>query len=596
VRVVVRASAEFTRQVQGDVQRIDGHFTTYPQLVATGHSFDFDKLVDELNSAVDNFNSRGSGFILNIVSHFTLLITQYRPLSGSSYIPTPPSIAKKRAVINVKNNDQRFFLWSLLSCLYQPRSNATSVYSYTKYQDTLNFDGLTFPIRPKDIPKFEKQNPEISVNVISLDPENKGYCIEFLSPEHHRPHHINLLLIHDPDSQTSHYVWIKNFSRLLHGRTKSGGASFVCNSCLNVFSSQRVLNAHIPNCLQHAPQQVLYPPSNDCKLSFKDHDKQHPFKFYCVCDFESFLKPADNVDDDVVSNAKTHIVDEHRVSGYCCYRVTDLDQYQTPPVVYSGDNPLSHFYEHIASECEIINEILSQQIPLSPMSDEQLRHHRAATVCANCNESFTHDNYKVKHHCHVTGDYLFPACNRCNLQLKPKKCKGATTDSYLLNVVFHNLSCYDGHFIIKNFQKQYVEKITKRGKISYDDIKTIPINGEKFLQFQIGNVRFLDSYHFLPSSLDHLVTLLLKSGKNNFKHTTKYLGSHEFVYSKGIFPYNFMTDRSKFSETQLPPIEDFYNALNDEPLSVEDYQRARRIWDFLDIKKSAAISRPLSKI
>jgi len=44
-----------------------------------------------------------------------------------------------------------------------------------------------------------------------------------------------------------------------------------------------------------------------------------------------------------------------------------------------------------------------------------------------------------------------------------------------------------------------------------------------------------------------------------------------------------MTDRSKFGETQLPPIQDFYNSLNDEPLCVQDYERAQQIWKFFNI-------------
>ena len=67
MRVVVRASAKFSRQVESDIQHVDGHFTTHPQLVAAGHSFDFDQLVNELNSSVDNFNSRGSDFVLTAV-------------------------------------------------------------------------------------------------------------------------------------------------------------------------------------------------------------------------------------------------------------------------------------------------------------------------------------------------------------------------------------------------------------------------------------------------------------------------------------------------------------------------------------------------
>ena len=101
-----------------------------------------------------------------------------------------------------------------------------------------------------------------------------------------------MLLLDDPESQTSHYVWVKSMSRLVAGRTKYEGASFVCNSCLNVFSEQRVLDNHIPHCMQHSPQQVVYPdPHNpdEYKLRFHDHDKEHAMKFFIVCDFESFL-------------------------------------------------------------------------------------------------------------------------------------------------------------------------------------------------------------------------------------------------------------------------------------------------------------------
>lgn len=140
-------------------------------------------------------------------------------------------------------------------------------------------------------------------------------------------------------------MWIKNFSRLLAGRTKdtAGGVSFVCNSCLNVFSSQQVLDSHIPNCLLHSPQQLVDPDPEkpqEFKLKFRDHDKEHPLNFYLVCDFESFLTP---VDEDSDPEAKTHVIDEHRVSGFCCHRVTDLLHYQTPPTVYSGPDVMSKF-------------------------------------------------------------------------------------------------------------------------------------------------------------------------------------------------------------------------------------------------------------
>ena len=154
-----------------------------------------------------------------------------------------------------------------------------------------------------------------------------------------------------------------------------------------------------------------------------------------------------------------------------------------------------------------------------------------------------------------------------------------------------------------------MEKHGKDNKINYEDIKVIPLNSEKFVTFQIGNLRFLDSYQFLSTSLEELVSLLLKSGKQNFVETIKrrpcsdfmdmlrrlisrriiiikHLGDHDLVFAKGVYPYAvaYMTDRSKFDETRLLLIDRFYNDLKDEPLTQQDYDRAEQIWTHFDIQ------------
>jgi len=96
--------------------------------------------------------------------------------------------------------------------------------------------------------------------------------------------------------------------------------------------------------------------------------------------------------------------------------------------------------------------------------------------------------------------------------------------------------------------------------------------------FQIGHLRFLDSYQFLSTSLKQLVSLLRKSAKHNFVHTAKYINADdEDTFAKGICPYSFMTGRDKFKETQLPPIEAFHDDFRDEPLDEQDYERAQRV-------------------
>jgi len=470
---MARVAVVFARNIDTDdseiVQRITAHFTSPPQLVTYNgaHRFDIPTLARGFLADVENFNRRGSSFLLERISEFRLIVTRYRPLAASSYLPTPKSIAGKHAVINVLNRDQRCFEYALLSALHPPRDHPTRVSRYQKYLGTLCFDGIEFPVKVRDIDKFEKLNPTISVNVLSLDDgSNNSFCIERLSSETpKRVHHVTLLLLTD-ETGNAHYVWVKNFSRLLGQRTKGSMKRHVCNSCLNVFSSRPVLDRHIPNCLVHSPQQTVYPSANDpkqCKLRFRDYDKQHPLSFFLVCDFEAFLLPLDrddignddydddddndgvsdddddNDDDDSDSEMcidddngdrvgakekkkkkkkkkiKTRLVDKHQISGFCCHRVTDIEQFQTPPTVYSGEDVMEHFYDHLMSESDEINRIMSVQLPMSRITSDEVLRHRSAKICENCRCNFTHDNPKVQHHDHTTGRYLFPACNNCNL-------------------------------------------------------------------------------------------------------------------------------------------------------------------------------------
>jgi len=53
-----------------------------------------------------------------------------------------------------------------------------------------------------------------------------------------------------------------------------------------------------------------------------------------------------------------------------------------------------------------------------PLSNEQQTKYDAATHCTACGAHFSAKNHKVRHHCHVSGNFLFSACNYCNLQLK----------------------------------------------------------------------------------------------------------------------------------------------------------------------------------
>ena len=79
---------------------------------------------ENLVSAIEDFQQRGSGWILNKLVALDLHLLEFYPLRATSYIPLPTYIQNRKAVINIKNKDEKCFLWSLL--VYRRFSSSTS--------------------------------------------------------------------------------------------------------------------------------------------------------------------------------------------------------------------------------------------------------------------------------------------------------------------------------------------------------------------------------------------------------------------------------------------------------------------------------------
>ena len=52
------------------------------------------------------------------------------------------------------------------------------------------------------------------------------------------------------------------------------------------------------------------------------------------------------------------------------------------------------------------------------------------------------------------------------------------------------------------------------------------------------------------------------------------------IKEKGIYPYSYMTDRSKLAETELPPIEKWKNSLDNGKMQIteEELQKAKTVF------------------
>ena len=76
------------------------------------HRYKLDQSFQETLYRIDAWINRGSGWIIELIESQYINISTYRPLIGSSYIDLPIELNHpKKGLINIKNNDQKVFLW-----------------------------------------------------------------------------------------------------------------------------------------------------------------------------------------------------------------------------------------------------------------------------------------------------------------------------------------------------------------------------------------------------------------------------------------------------------------------------------------------------
>ena len=95
-----------------------------------------------------------------------------------------------------------------------------------------------FPLDINDYKKIEDRF-QMQVNVSGY--ENKVYPLYISKKIYNQT--LNLLLITEKDK--SHYVFIKDFTRLMFSRTKHKDKKYYCMSCLQDFTTKEMLSNFI---------------------------------------------------------------------------------------------------------------------------------------------------------------------------------------------------------------------------------------------------------------------------------------------------------------------------------------------------------------
>jgi hypothetical protein len=520
---------------------------------------------------LDEILNEGSGWALESIDGMLFKFAKYDPLKGRSYIPLPRDIATKKAIINIQNEDDQCFKWAVLSQLHQAHENPHRLSHYKRFEEDLNFEGIEFPFKLDDLPKFERRNAGISINVFGLE-WNEVSKLHNVYPlrvvDKTLKKHVNLLLLEDKATNKAHYACIKNFSRLMGDTSKNAHKKFYCYRCLHGYIREDLLKAHVNDCGNFDAVRTILPKLKDAKMQFQNHLNKLQVPFAIYADFECLTEEVEEVDD----NKNSHIYQKHVPCSFA-YRIVSQfpELYEPKTVLFRGKDAAAKFVQSLQSEEAAIKRIMKMEEEMDMPERKRDAYRKAATHCHICSKKllpYREDkkNPRVIDHCHVTGKVRGVAHNNCNLPFNYK--------NFYIPVLFHNLKGYDSHIIMSEIGKYTT------------NLRCIPKNYEQYICFSMDRFKFLDSLSFMGQSLAKLAGNLGKENMFHLKSEFKHLNDEQFdlLTRKGVYPYDYVNKWSVFKEKKLPAHEKFYSTLAMSNITEEEYLHAQNVWKTLEIE------------
>ena len=198
-----------------------------------------DEMIEEVMVNMANYQKEGSNLQFEEVIELVIPFAKYEPLRGSSFIPLPDKLKNKKAIVNMKNEDNECFKWCVTRALNQIEAHQERVTDELRKQsEKLDWGGISFPTTLQQIGNFERRN-KLAIFVFGFD----GEIIFPLRKSKENGTIIDLLLITEESGgkQKTHYCWIKSLNRLLNMQvTKHKENKQFCRNCLNHFPIERL--------------------------------------------------------------------------------------------------------------------------------------------------------------------------------------------------------------------------------------------------------------------------------------------------------------------------------------------------------------------
>ena len=246
-----------------------------------------------------------------------------------------------KGLVNLKNKDHKCFMWYHVRLINPTNSHPERI----NKQDKKNAAHLNYLVFPLDINDYEKIEDRFQTQVNVFGYENKVYPLYISKKSYNQT--LNLLLITEKDK--SHYVFIKDFNRLMFSRTKHKDKKHYCMSCLQNFTTEEILSNHKKQCLLiNGCQAVNYESGT---IKFTNYNKQIPILFKIYADTECFLKRTK-----IKEGEHTIKYQEYQPNSIAAKLVCIDDKLTLPSIIFKGKDCINKFITWVLDKKNGLNK------------------------------------------------------------------------------------------------------------------------------------------------------------------------------------------------------------------------------------------------
>ncbi|XP_067211792.1 uncharacterized protein [Linepithema humile] len=381
---------------------------------------------DDILAALEEFQERDSGWALSRILNLTVNVNKFNPLHAGCHIELP---CRRRSISSGKTSGKNDRIPTLLD-------GAESV----RHRVTLS-----------QISKFEKLNA-ISVNVFTTQDSK---IVPLRLTDDKKEKHVNLLYVRK--NNDAHFACIKNLPRLVSSQlSKHTHKMYICDRCLHYFYTREKLSVHSVDCGKMNDCAVVLP-GEDKWLTFWNYNRKERVPFVVYADLECTLEKKEDQD------GTTYAYQHHRAFSVGYYVSCAYDNSLSSYKSCRGEDCTAWFVNELHDLTHRVKAIRTTVVPMADLTREESEEFRSAVTCHVCEKPLTADDTRVRDHCHLTGRYRGAAHSSCNLNY---------IDSDVIPVIFHNLSGYDAHFIIKDVANAFE-----------GNVELLPLTKERYISF-----------------------------------------------------------------------------------------------------------------